>query len=295
MQANNNFLNSIPPFNITNTLNTFAMRYWKLLPGILFLSGLLFILTSGLASAQQNEQHAKLVIVMDDIGYNLPLGKRAAELPGAITYAIIPHTPLARKLAFYALHKDTNKEIIVHMPMQPTNGKTMGDGGLSEKFDQQEFLQTLRLALDDVPFARGLSNHMGSQLTTLPDRMDWLMQELAANNYFFLDSRTTSLSATRNAALNFSVPYLARDVFLDHDRSPEAIAAAFDQALNLARQQGSAVLLAHPYPTTLEFLERRLPNIEQSGIELITASTALNFGQAQSATDRRLAQRSNPH
>ncbi|NNC55132.1 MAG: divergent polysaccharide deacetylase family protein, partial [Pseudomonadales bacterium] len=62
-------------------------------------------------------QPARIAIIVDDIGNNLPLGRRAVQLPGAITYAVLPHTPLATRLANEALLGNAAKEIVVHMPM----------------------------------------------------------------------------------------------------------------------------------------------------------------------------------
>jgi len=231
---------------------------------------------------------ARLAFIIDDIGYNLPLGKRAVELPGPITYAVLPHTPLASKLSQRALRQHPGKEIIIHMPMQSSRGKRLGPGGLLEDFDRDTFLETLRGALRGVPDARGLSNHMGSYLTTLPDRMQWLMAELRNHGLFYLDSKTTTRGMARDAATLSRVPYLARDIFLDHDPSPDAIARAFDRAKQLARRNGIAVVIAHPYQSTLDFLEQQLPLLPSEGFAQINASAALSLDNAapQQATAR---------
>ena len=220
---------------------------------------------------------AKLAIIMDDIGNNLPLGQRAVELPGAITYAVLPHTPLAARLSRYAVDANQDKEIIVHMPMQSSLGNRLGPGGLVDDFDRDKFLQTLRAALAQVPHATGLSNHMGSYLTTLPDRMQWLMAELQQHGWFYIDSKTTTAGKAREAANDSRVPYIARDIFLDHDPSPEAILAAFKRAKRLARLNGVAVIVAHPYRTTLTFLEQHLPRLVDEGFTLVNASSAIDF------------------
>jgi polysaccharide deacetylase 2 family uncharacterized protein YibQ len=37
------------------------------------------------------------------------------------------------------------------------------------------------------------------------------------------------------------------------------------------------VAIGHPYPATLEFLERELPNLEADGLELVTISELLGL------------------
>lgn len=241
--------------------------------------GLLAMLTGCVFTAAQavadSGNHSQLVIIIDDLGNNLELGRRAVELPGALTYAILPHTPLAKKLAFYATQLDQRKDIIIHMPMASVQNKRLGPGGLETHHDQQAFVETLHKAFAAIPFASGLSNHMGSKLTALPDRMDWLMAELGKCEFYFVDSKTTGNSSAQNAAATRTIPYLSRDIFLDHDPSPAAIDKAYNDALQLARQKGIAVVIGHPYTSTLDYLEKALPQLANSDVTLISAGEAL--------------------
>lgn len=236
------------------------------------------------STPQAGHRPALLVIIIDDLGNNLSRGQRAVELPGAITYGILPHTPMAKKLAFYATQLDQQKEIIIHMPMEANSHKHLGPGGLEAHLDQQEFKQTLRHALKAIPFAKGLNNHMGSKLTSLPKQMQWLMTELGKTDLYFIDSKTTGQSLALGAAANQQVPYLARDIFMDHDPSPAAIDRAYQQALTLAKHSGLAVVIAHPYTSTLDYLERALPKLKGSGISLVTASEAIKQQTAHSSS-----------
>ena len=226
-------------------------------------------------AASQKPQLSQLVIVMDDLGNHLERGRRAIELPGAITYAILPHTPAAKKLAWYATRYDQRKEVIIHMPMQTRSGKRLGPGALRDQFDKDTFQQVLQRAVDAVPFARGLNNHMGSALTSMPDRMQWLMAALDKLDFYFIDSRTTHHSTAASKAVERQLPNLSRDVFLDNSLDESALDHAFEKALRIARQRGLAVLLAHPHDASLSYLERRLPTLAEEGIELVAASEAI--------------------
>jgi polysaccharide deacetylase 2 family uncharacterized protein YibQ len=61
-------------------------------------------------------------------------------------------------------------------------------------------------------------------------------------------------------------------VFLDHAQDEAEIAAQFRRLLALARRDGSAIGIGHPYPETLAVLARELPLLEAEGIELVPAS-----------------------
>ncbi|MNW67649.1 Divergent polysaccharide deacetylase [compost metagenome] len=62
---------------------------------------------------------------------------------------------------------------------------------------------------------------------------------------------------------------VSRDVFLDDERTEAAILTQLQTAISLARKQGSAVMIGHPYPQTLAVLERELPKLKSQGIDWI--------------------------
>lgn len=212
----------------------------------------------------------KIAIIIDDIGYNLAQGVEAIALPGAITYAIIPYSPQAEFFAREA--KKHRKEIMLHAPMSNIGNIPLGENGLYESMDESQFKQTLSLSLDSLPSAKGLNNHMGSLLTqkTLP--MEWVMQALDSRELYFIDSRTTSHSVAWEIAQKFNIPSLKRDVFLDHTPTRAFIKKQFTYLIKLAKRQGYAVAIAHPYPETILYLREILPTLSQHNISLVSAS-----------------------
>ena len=97
----------------------------------------------------------------------------------------------------------------------------------------------------------------------------------ARDELFFVDSYTTHESIALRMAAEAGVKATKRDVFLDHERSPQAIAREFDRLKALARKQGEAVAIGHPFPETLEVLERELPKLSEQEFELVTISELL--------------------
>ncbi|MEE1865694.1 MULTISPECIES: divergent polysaccharide deacetylase family protein [Pseudomonas] len=225
---------------------------------------LLYLLSSAAFAAPAHQGKAYLSLIIDDLGQNSARDSRTLALPGPVTLAIMPDTPHATDFARQA-HK-AGKTVILHMPMDPATGPYAWHPGTP----LPELAQRLAAALDKVPYAAGINNHMGSRMTSQAEPMAWLMAELQRRHLYFIDSRTSAATVAAAKAQALDLAHVSRDVFLDDVRTPEAIAAQLQQGIDLARKQGSAVLIGHPYPQTLEVLERELPRLKSQGIEWIT-------------------------
>ncbi|WDY58397.1 divergent polysaccharide deacetylase family protein [Pseudomonas sp. PSKL.D1] len=226
-----------------------------------FLLFSLFCLLAGTAHAAPAK--AYMTIIIDDLGQSIERDNRTLALPGPVTMAIMPDTPHATDFARQA-HR-AGKTVILHMPMDPATGPYAWHPGTP----QPELANRLQAALAKVPFAAGINNHMGSRMTAQREAMAWLMGELQQRHLFFVDSRTSAATVAAAEAQRIGLAHVSRDVFLDDTRTIEAITGQLEQGMALARRQGSAVLIGHPYPQTLQVLERALPQLKQRGIELI--------------------------
>ena len=238
------------------------------------LLGLLFIsfMSSGNAFKAEEFQPS-MVIIIDDLGYNLANGLGIISLPGPITLAVMPHTPYGAKIARQGAAAD--KQIMLHVPMQNHAGLRLGPGGLTLEMDEQEFKRVLRGNLASIPYAEGLNNHTGSALTEQSLPMQWTMEVAKEHDLFFVDSRTSVKSVALQQALAQAVPALTRDVFLDNDTSPDALETQFQQAIDIAQKYGSVVLIGHPYPATVKFLSQALSRLDEAGIKLSSASALI--------------------
>lgn len=229
----------------------------------LLLAALIVALSGNSALAGQ------LVLVVDDVGYHLERGQRLIDLPGKITLGMLPFAPHTPELA--RLASKHNQEIILHQPMEPvaSTHARRERGMLTLAMSPQHFDDQFDSALARVPQAIGVNNHTGSLLTAHHQPMNQLMGNIQRRGLLFLDSRTTPRTVAESTARAWRVPTLRRDVFLDHDPSKEAIAAAFAQALRIARHRGRAVVIAHPYENTVRFLESALPMLPED-VQLTT-------------------------
>ncbi|PUA28182.1 MAG: hypothetical protein B0W54_17025 [Cellvibrio sp. 79] len=217
------------------------------------------------------KERAKLAIIIDDLGYNLTLGQRTTDLPGAFTIAVLPFTPHGRELAERA-HK-RGKEVMLHAPMSNHHRYPLGRGGLVSGMKKAEFLAVLRQNLANIPYVKGVNNHMGSQLTEQTEPMRWLMHELQSRRLYFVDSRTSAQTQALIEAERIRLPSRKRDVFLDDKRDSQHIHQQLLLAMEKARKQGAAIAIGHPYPETLALLNRLEPLLDRYAIELVPVST----------------------
>jgi hypothetical protein len=213
-------------------------------------------------------------IVIDDMGVAQRQTQRALGLPSFVTFAFLPYAPKVDETTRRAIH--AGHDVIVHMPMQAQQKNVSpGPDHLSLYDHQIDLHDKIVRNLSHFHGYVGVNNHMGSAFTRDIDAMGVLMAELKKRDLFFLDSMTTPGSAGARAARLYGVPYISREIFIDHVDAPEAINAALKQAERLARKKGTIVMIGHPRPHTLDALEQWIPAAQKRGIVFITLSDAV--------------------
>jgi len=213
----------------------------------------------------------QLAIIIDDIGAKASDAK-AFSLSKSITFSILPHTDFSTDFSYRASQQ--NREVMLHMPMESLHKENLGPGPLLANMFPQQITSALLNALETVPHAVGVNNHMGSKLTQMTLQLRTVMVELEANNLFFIDSRTTRFSKASLIAKQHGVKAASRHVFLDHIQETEFLEQQFELALERATRYEKAILIGHPYPVTLEFLQEKIASLPHH-IELITVSEYL--------------------
>lgn len=217
----------------------------------------------------------RLAIVVDDIGYADLVSDQLHELGIPVTGAVIPAAPYARSEA-QRLHA-FGLEQIIHLPMQPkdpANHHPRDQFVLLDSSDG-EIAALVDGALEAVPYARGANNHMGSLLTSDEAAARRMLAALKARGLFFVDSKTAPTTVAYAQARRLQVPTALRDVFLDDEPTYEHAAAQLRRLVEIARQQGRALAIGHPFPTTLAALRDAVPWLRQQPVEIVFVSQIL--------------------
>jgi len=211
-----------------------------------------------------------LAVILDDIGPDRAVAETLIASGVPVTLSILPFAEAAPDIARAATQ--AGLEVFVHMPMEPVGLADPGPNALLRAHGAEEIARRVRWALSRVPGATGLNNHMGSAMTADRAAMARVFSALQSSGLVFVDSLTHPGSVAAGMAAQSGLTALRRDVFLDHVRSPEAIDAAIEEALQRARQSGSAIAIGHPHAMTITALEGLAARAEAAGVELVTVS-----------------------
>ena len=224
----------------------------------------------------------RVAIIIDDVGYRERPALELARMGLPLTFAILPFQRYSRSLTQRL--NASGYEVILHLPMEPLGYplNDAGEGTIGLETEAGEITRTLEEALREVPYAVGVSNHMGSRATADPALMETILGLLRRRGLYFLDSRTTPDTVAFQIARKMGVPALQRSIFLDGRRDESYIEIQFQNLLREARVKGSAVAIGHPYPATIAVLKRSAALLREEGVRLVPASELAGVGEGGS-------------
>jgi polysaccharide deacetylase 2 family uncharacterized protein YibQ len=229
------------------------------------------LLPPGISSVPVPDR-AHVAIIMDDLGANLDAAHKVSRLEIPITMAIIPDLQHARESMNIAAQHD--KEVMVHLPMEPLNYPRHNPGEMALMLNMNEEIIKSRTAyyLSKLPLAKGCNNHMGSAFTQSPHQMATVLEQISSRGLYFVDSLTSARSIGAEQARNLRVPSATRDVFLDNERDVEKITNQLTRLLRLAQKNGTSIGICHPYPETITALGSCASLAAEYGVTVVPAS-----------------------
>lgn len=217
----------------------------------------------------------RVAIIIDDIGYDLSHVRELLKIEAPVTFAIFPLGPHSLEAA-NILHRN-GRQILLHLPMEPRQYPRIkvDKGALLMSMDSDAIKKQFDRDLQAVPHIAGVNNHMGSRFMEDPVKLAVVMQVVKDRGLFFIDSRTTPLSKGREVAAQIGVPFAARKVFMDNDKSYEETRKSLMQIIEEKKggDYGDVIVIGHPRNSTIAALKSVLPLFKEQGIELVSASS----------------------
>lgn len=224
---------------------------------------------------------AKLSIVIDDFGYRPHQENQVIALPAQVSVAVLPNAPHAREMALKA--HQAGHEVLIHLPMAPISKQPLEKDTLRPDMSSAEIERIIRSAVQKVPGAVGMNNHMGSAMTSSLFGMQKVMQTLENYNLlYFLDSVTIGSTQATRAAAGTGIKVIRRNIFLDDKQDEAEVRHQFDRAIAFARRHGHAIAIGHPHPVTVRVLQQVLYRLPPD-IQLVRPSDLLNEPQQGTA------------
>lgn len=220
-----------------------------------------------MAQKVEKEKTTKLAIVIDDLGNNMEGSEKILNLPIPLTVAIMPFLPSTKADA--ELAHQNNKEVIVHLPMEPLSGKAswLGPGAILAGLSDSEVKKRVEAAIADVPYAVGMNNHMGSKITKNKHMMRIILSVCKEHNLYFLDSKTAHNSVVAEVAEELGVPYIVNNVFLDDHYNEPHITKQMNYVLKTVKDRPRTVIIGHVGPPgkyTSAVIERAIPSLQEN-------------------------------
>lgn len=219
----------------------------------------------------------RVAVIIDDAGDNLSALEHLVELPFAVTVSVIPGSLHDAESAGWA--KRHGFEIMVHLPMEPEAypEKDPGENAILTSMSKRKLQEITLDLIEEIPYASGVNNHMGSRFTQSAAKMNPVLNMIARKELYFVDSRTTPFSVGFQLAQLKRIPSAERSLFLDESGETEKILKRFGELADLARVQGNAIGIAHLKSATLEALKSIDP-ADYRDIEFVFASELCEAG-----------------
>ncbi len=217
----------------------------------------------------------KIVLILDDVGYeNQPL-EDAATIDARLSFAVIPGTPRAKSSAEFLASRGF--EILCHLPMEPLDFPNVspGENAIFTAMSDDEIRVLADANISSIPHVKGVNNHMGSRATRDRRVMERLAEILVQKDIYFIDSRTAGSSVAAQVTRDARVPTGTRDVFLDDDPSEASVRRQLRQLVRLSESRQYVIGIGHVYPTTVRVLREEIPRLADAGYEFLFASDVL--------------------
>jgi len=224
---------------------------------------------------------ARLLLVVDAFGpaENDSLARQFLALGVPLTGAVLPRVKGTRDWAERLAR--AGHDVIAQLPMEPMNypQRDPGPGAILVDMKGGQIQREVKKDLGDVPGAVGATSYMGQMALADEAAMGAVMLELKRAKLFYLDARPVPTSVAADRAAREGVLCFRIDSVLEvpgrYDAQVKAMNHLLDDAVDLARRRGYAIVLAHPDRATLDVLKRAVPKLKRSGVRFQPVSTLL--------------------
>lgn len=210
----------------------------------------------------------QVAIIIDDLGNSMEKARPFLDLPATLTFSILPNTPTGAQIAEAAII--AGKEVMLHLPMEAeAKNEKLGEGAILTNMEDESIREQVEKDLEFLPMASGVNNHMGSKASKDERVVKAMLQVLKEKDLFIVDSWTTPGSLIYPMAEKMHIPRARRNVFLDNNQNVESIKEQIKELISIAKKEGDAIGIGHPYPETAQALLETIREFQKEGVEVV--------------------------
>jgi polysaccharide deacetylase 2 family uncharacterized protein YibQ len=224
-----------------------------------------------------NDRRPRIAVIISELGLSSAATTASIQtMPADISLAFSPYSDNLNQ--WIGLARAAGHEVLLNLPMEPINfpANDPGPRALLTNLSAQQNLERLDWVLGRIQGYVGVTNHMGSRFTTMQEAIKPVLSAINDRGLMFVDSRASTRSIAAKLASDIGLPRAINDRQIDQEASRPAIDGRLAEIERIARDTGSAVAMAQPYPVSLERLRAWLPTLEIKGLVLAPITAVAN-------------------
>ena len=201
-----------------------------------------------------------VALIIDDFGNSTSDTQDFLDLKIKFTGAVMPG--LENSVQDMINLKKYDKDIILHMPMEPKYGKKswLGPKCLLENMSDDEIRKNILDSLEEIKFTVGVNNHMGSKIMENNRILNILFDILSEKKLIFIDSKTTGGSLAKDLANEYGIKFYERDIFIDN-KNIGIVKQNLVKAIDIAGKNKFSIAIGHVGPAGGKITARAIKEI----------------------------------
>lgn len=214
----------------------------------------------------------RIAVIVDDLGARRDVFEAVREIGRPISVAVRPDLALSGWMAGEAAR--AGLEVLVDLPMEPYRFPEVdpGPGALLMAMPDAQISRRVERHLAAMPWATGVTNHLGSRMTEDRRRMRAALEPLVGRRMFFVDAMTSNLSVGYDQAKGLGLRAGRRHLLIDHAAGEHGDRQTWEAVGDHAQARGEVIVVAHEHPLTPRLLKEYIPRWEAQGARLVPVS-----------------------
>jgi polysaccharide deacetylase 2 family uncharacterized protein YibQ len=233
-------------------------------------------------SVQQSEKakKPKIAILVTGLGVSRSSTERALQLPTTVSLGFSPYGYNLKEWLVLAQKKGYS--LYIHIPMEPIQYPMdmPGPYALLSDLSEQENIKRFEWVISRFDAIEGVYTTPDEKFSYAPQNMKPLLERLRDKNLLLVYGGGGQNASLQQLVKSASYEVVMIDRIIDSEITAESIINKLHEAEEIARKQGTVLVMASPYPVSIRLLDEWSKELIDKNIELVSI-TALLIAQKQ--------------